>query len=80
MHDAGPHACAAIWKLLKVKCECVRERAAVNSSSGMNDQTGWLVYDDERVVFVDDLDRNIFRSETRRSGRDEFDFEFVVFA
>ena len=63
MHDAGSYACTAVWKLFEVISECVRERAAVNSSSGMDDKSGRLVHYNERVVFVDDLDWNRFGSK-----------------
>jgi hypothetical protein len=45
----------------------------------MDDQTRGLVHDDECLVLVDDVDRNRFGSESRRSRRDQFDFQLVVF-
>ena len=80
MHDAGPHARAAIGKLLKMVSERVRQRARVNSSGWMDHQTGGFVNDDECLVFVNDLDRDRFGCKTGRSRRDQFDFQLVVFA
>ena len=52
----------------------------MNAGRGMDDQSGGLVYNDECFVFVDDLDRDRFRSEVGCSRGDQLDFEFVVFA
>ena len=46
----------------------------------MDDQARRLVNDDEGFVFVDDFNGNRLGSKTGRSRRNQFDFQFVVFA
>ena len=79
MNDPGPHT-ARVRQLLKMVSEGVRQRAGMDSRCRMDHKTGRLVYDDQRLVFVNDLDRYRFRSEAGCCGYDQFDFDVVVFA
>lgn len=79
MNNPGPHV-ACVRQLLEMICECIGERAGVDSRRRMHDKTGGFVYDEERLIFVDDVDRYRFRSETRHRRRDELDFDVVMFA
>ena len=67
-------------KLLKVISERVSECAGRRPSGRMDHQPCRFVYHDKRVVFVNNLKRNIFRNERVCGGRDQLDFDFVLFA
>ncbi len=46
----------------------------------MDHKSGGFIYDGQRLVFINDLDRNIFRRKGIGRRRDQFDFDLVVFA
>ncbi len=81
MHDSRPYARRRVGKLLKVIGECVRECAGMDARGRMDHESGGFVDDNERLVFVNDLDRDWFGSEAGRYRRSsEFDFDLVVLA
>ena len=79
MNKPRPHT-SSRGKLLKVISERVSECAGRHPSSRMDHKPCRFVYHDKRVVFVNNINRNIFRYEGIRGGRDQLDFDFVVFA
>ena len=78
MNDAGPHVRAG--KLLKVIRECVGERAGRRARRRMDHQSGRFIYDNQRLIFVNDLDRNVFRRKDVRRRSNQLHFDLIVFA
>src|SRR6185436_2222249 len=78
MNKTGPHLRSLARKVLEMICECVGECAGRRACRRVDDESGRFVHDKESIVFVNNLDRNIFRYESVRSGRDQFDFNLVV--
>jgi len=79
MHKTRPHTRPAARKMLKVICECIRERAGRHAGRRMDHEPSRFVYHDERVVFVNNINRNILRYERLRRGRDQLNFDFIMF-
>ena len=50
-------------KPVEMKLQRAGQRAPVVAFSGMHDQTGGLVEDDDRVVLMDDIERNVLRRQ-----------------
>ena len=49
------------------------QRAGVCARAGMDDHSGWLIDDGDVFVFVENIQRNIFRFDARRAGGRNFD-------
>src|ERR1051325_840638 len=78
MHDPRPHT--AIRELLKVISECVGKRAGKRAGRRMDHEPSGFIYDHQRLVFINDLERNIFRREEVRRRRDQLNFNLVMLA
>ena len=46
----------------------------------MDHQPGPFIYDDQRLIFVDDLDRNVLRRKGIRRRSDQIHFDLIIFA
>jgi len=60
MHDAGAGDCGKLWRMVQQR---VGERAVPIAATGMDHQPRGFVDDDERIVFVDDRERQGLRYE-----------------
>ena len=78
MNDSGSYAGAG--KFLKMVGECIRERPRRCARRRMDHEPGRLVYNYQRVVFVNDIEWDIFRREDIGRRRDQFYFNFISFA
>ena len=85
MDDAGAHLAANTRELREMMQECVNQSAAITgvfgrSGPGMNHHAGRLVDDGEVVVFVDDVEWNLFGDGAQRStlGRTQDGNAFVA--
>jgi hypothetical protein len=78
MHDPRPHFTAR--QLLKVIRERVGQRARRCARRRMDHEPGRFIYDDQRLIFVNDFERNIFRCKDVRGRRYQVNFNLVMFA
>ena len=76
MNETRSHATG---KTLKVICERVGECAGRYACRRVDHETSRLVYHHKSLIFVNNLDWNIFRCERFRSRRDQLDFNFIMF-
>ncbi len=63
MDDARPELSGDVAQPVEMKLQRTGQRAAVVPFAGMDDQPGRLVEHDDRVVFVKDIERNVFRRQ-----------------
>ena len=63
MDDARPQFAGHVAKPIEMKLQARRQRPPVVRLARMGDHPGGFVDDDQRLVFVDDLQRNVFRRE-----------------
>ena len=53
---------------------------SVRARSRMDHKPRRLVYDNQRVIFVNNFDRNVFGREVCGWRSDQLDFDFIAFA
>src|ERR1051325_9753706 len=46
----------------------------------MDHESGGLIYDNQRLIFINDLDRNVLRRESGCHRSDQLHFDTIVFA
>ena len=63
MDDARPKLSGDVAQPIEMKLQRTGQRSAVIPFSGMHDQPGRLVEHDDRVVFMNDVERNVFRRQ-----------------
>ena len=67
-HDAGAMTSGDIAERIKVKLQRTRQRALGIASPRMHDHIRLLVDDDDRVIFVQDIQRQVLRHDVRFFG------------
>ncbi len=78
VNNAGSRFSATTRQLLKVKRQGIGQRARSDSRGRMNDHRCRLIYDDQVVVFVNNVEGNIFGLEFRRRKRGELCVDLIV--
>src|ERR1700735_3912280 len=72
MHDARPERPANCGQTL-TSAQPVQQRgnesAGVSARAWMHDHSRWFIYDSDVLVFVNDIERNIFRFHAGKRGR-----------
>ena len=58
--DTGSQFAAAFGQVVAMEDKAIDERAVEVAAGRMDDEVGLLVYYDDVVVFIDDIERNIF--------------------
>ena len=70
MHDAGPlHAADAGQALAAMGDQRIDQRAGFVAGGGVNHQTARLLDDDDVVVLMDDIERDVLRFRLGGNGR-----------
>ena len=76
VHDSRPCRAANRGKLPEAIEQGADQRSARFSGARMHYDSGGLIDDGEVIVFVENLQRNRFRSDGERLGRRNFNFYF----
>ena len=59
---------------------CIRQRPALNTRTRMDNHSGALVYHGKKIIFEDDIDRDILRLESRDRCLDQVDLDLFATA
>src|SRR5688572_5114069 len=78
VHNAGTNRAGIRRKLFEMISKCVGESASLNSGCRMYYQTCGFVDDNQRIVFKDDVERDVLRNKRCRWRRDQLNFNLVV--
>ncbi len=63
MDDARPELSGNVAKLVEMKLQGARQSSAIVALAGVHNQSGRLVEHDNRLVFMHDVERNVFRRQ-----------------
>src|SRR4030095_2972468 len=78
MNDPGSASFTGRRKLLQMESDSVGERAGRSTGGRMYYKSGRFVYDEERFIFVDNIDRNVLGCKSRGHRQAELNFNFIV--
>ena len=78
MYDAWPQPAGDIAELVEVELQCSSERPAVAAFAGVNDHPRGFIDDNQAVVFVKNVERNVFRRQCLVRQRGQTDAERII--